>query len=185
MEKIRIGSIQKKILILLVGGLSIGLSHNPRRQFSVLKQMGREWEKINKQALERAIRRLYENKLVDYKESRDGTVKIIINDKGKEKALAYKLDEMKVKIPKKWDSKWRIVIFDIPESFKKARNALRFHLKRLGFYQLQKSVFVLPYPCEDEIEFIVELYGVRPYVRQLLAHSLDNELHLKKIFKLG
>ncbi|MBI4034070.1 MAG: CRISPR-associated endonuclease Cas2 [Candidatus Brennerbacteria bacterium] len=184
MKRVKIGPVQKKILILLVGGFSIALSGSPRGQFRVFKQMEREWEKINEQSAARAIRSLYENKLVGYKEKPDGTVKIVINEKGKEKALTYRLEGMKIKIPQKWDSKWRIVIFDIPESFKKAREALRFHLRQLGFYQLQKSVFIFPYQCENEIEFLVEVYGIRQHVRQIIADAVDNELHLKKIFKI-
>ena len=56
------------------------------------------------------------------------------------------------------DGEWRIVIFDIPEKFKKAREALRMKLKELGFLELQKSVFIFPYECEDEINFIVEVF---------------------------
>ncbi len=181
----KIGSLQRKVLILLVGGLSIGLTHNPRRQFQVLKQTFRELDKVDKYNLQRAIRNLYKNKLVDFREYPNGVVKLTLSDDGKRKALIYKVDDLSVKVPKKWDRKWRLVIFDIPESFKKARNALRFHLKRLGFYQFQKSAFVLPYPCEGEMEFLIELYGIRPYVRQVVADNIDNQLHLKSIFKLG
>ncbi len=183
-RKIRIGTLQKRLLILLVGGISIGLSHNPRQQFKVLKEMGKEWKRVKNESLRKAIQGLYESKLIDYRETADGTVKIIISEDGKKKALMYKTEGIKIKIPKTWDGKWRIIIFDIPESLKKARNALRFHLKKWGFYRLQKSVFVLPWPCEDEIEFIVELYNIRRYVRQISAEGIDNELHLKKIFSL-
>jgi DNA-binding transcriptional regulator PaaX len=54
----------------------------------------------------------------------------------------------------------------------------------LRFYQLQKSVFVLPYECRDEIEFLIEFYDIRSYVRQIVAEKIDNELHLKEIFKI-
>ena len=91
---------------------------------------------------------------------------------------------MSIKIPKQWDKKWRIVIFDIPEKLKKSREILRFQLKRLNFYELQKSVFVLPYSCKDEIEYIIEFYGIRRFVRFIVAESIDNELHLKKHFNL-
>lgn len=85
---------------------------------------------------------------------------------------------------KKWDSQWRIVIFDIPERFKKARNALSLTLKKMGFYPLQKSVFVHPFECADEIDFVIEFWNMRPYVRLVLATHIDNELHLKNHFGL-
>jgi CRISPR-associated endonuclease Cas2 len=185
MNQIRLGAIQKKMLILLMGGLSIGLSHSPRQQFQILKQMGKEWDKINQRALKRAIRSLYERKLIDLKENKDGSISLLLNDNGKQKVLNYKLENIKIKIPPKWDQKWRLIIFDIPEKFKKVREAIRDHLKRFGFYQLQKSVFVSPYECQNEIEFLIEFYNIRPYVRQIIAEKIDNELHLKQIFKLN
>jgi len=86
---------------------------------------------------------------------------------------------------KKWDGKWRIVVFDIPEKKKGVRNALRRKLKELGFYELQKSVFVFPYECGNEIEFIVEFFELRPYVRTGVLEKIDNTTHLKRIFKLA
>jgi len=85
----------------------------------------------------------------------------------------------------KWDGQWRMVIFDIPEDLRKARDALRSKLKELGFCELQKSVFVFPYECKDEIDFIVEFFGVREYVRYGILRSIDNDPHLRRIFHLG
>lgn len=46
---------------------------------------------------------------------------------------------------RKWDRKWRIVIFDIAETAKVVRESLRLKLKELGFGMLQKSVWVSPH----------------------------------------
>jgi len=127
---------------------------------------------------------LYESKLIDIKESIDGATKITITQSGKTKSIEFKIDEMNIKKPKIWDKKWRIVVFDIPEKHKKAREAIRECLNNLGFYKFQKSVFVLPFECSDEIDFITEYFNVRSYVRLILAETMDNELHLKKIFNL-
>ena len=74
--------------------------------------------------------------------------------------------------------------FDIPEKFKKAREALRLKLKELGFKELQKSVLVFPYECEDEINFIMEIFLIRPFVRFIRAKSFTNEEQLKIKFVL-
>lgn len=89
--------------------------------------------------------------------------------------------EMKIKRGE-WDGKWRLVVFDIPERIKKARDALRGKLRELGFYELQKSVWVFPYGCKNEIDFIIEFFNLKKYVRFCILESIDNELHLKKIF---
>ena len=94
------------------------------------------------------------------------------------------MDDIKIKKPKKWDKQWRIVIFDIPEKFKGAREALREKLKELGFVELQKSVFAYPFECEDEINFIVEVFQIRPFVRLVKAGSFTNEEQFKIKFNL-
>ena len=180
----RLGLIQKKLLILLVGFASIGLTFNPRKQLWILKQMGREWNRANRYALDRAIRNLYKSQLVDIKDNINGSTQIILTKSGKTKSLEYKIDEMVVKRPEVWDRKWRIVTFDIPEKYKKAREAIRKHLDDLGFYKLQKSVFVFPFECQDEVDFIIEYFDVRSFVRLVLAEKIDNELHLRKIFNI-
>ena len=100
------------------------------------------------------------------------------------RALTYRFEEMRIE-GRTWDGKWRLVVFDIPEKLRKGRDALRAKIKELGFYELQKSVFVFPYECRDEIDFIVEFFGLRKYVRYGVLEFIDNELHLKEIFDLG
>lgn len=180
----RLGVFQKKLLLLFLGGLSIGLSYNARRQFWVLKQMRREWNRINREALRRAVKSLYMSRLIEMKDNVNGSIKIILTEDGKQRALEYKIDEMVIKTPKIWDKKWRIIIFDIPEKHKRKREAMRRHLEMLGFYKLQKSVFILPYECFNEIDFLIEFYDLRFHVRQIVAEKIDNEMHLKQIFKI-
>ncbi len=178
------GVIQKKILLLLSGGLAIGLSHSPRTAFKLLEGISKEWQDIDRNSLRRAIKSLYESKMIEEKYNKDGTITIVLTDEGKKKTLVYDLDEMKIKKPKQWDKKWRLVMFDIPEDKKKERDGLRFRLKKMDFYEFQKSVFVHPFDCKKEIDFIVELYKIRKFVRFILAEKLDNGFHLRKHFGL-
>ena len=120
-----------------------------------------------------------------WQEKQDGLVELTLTDKGKNKVLVYDPDYLKISVPKKWDKKWRIVVFDIPEKQRGARDSLRSYLKKLDFYELQKSIFVHPYPCDDIFDFLVEFHNIRKYTRFILADDLDNSLHLKKIFNLS
>ena len=114
---------------------------------------------------------------------RESPSSFILNKSGQQETLRFDLDKMRIE-KKHWDGKWRIVIFDIPEKIKTVRDAIRYHLKRLGFVELQKSIFTIPFECEKEIEFIVEFYKVRKHVRFIVAESIDNELDLKNKFGL-
>ena len=49
---------------------------------------------------------------------------------------------------------------------------------------MQKSVFVYPYDCQDEVYFIAELFDIKPYVRFIVAKDIDISLHLKHKFGL-
>ena len=162
----------------------MGLSKSPKGYFKILRNIPKDFLQIKKERLYRIVREFYNDRLIDYKEDEDGFVKIILTKEGQKKALKFKLDEMEIKKPSKWDGEWRIVIFDIPERFKKAREALRLKLRELGFLELQKSVLVLPYECEDEINFIMEVFMIRPFVRFVRAKSFTNEEQLKIKFGL-
>lgn len=175
---------KQKILLLLFAGVALGFSRSPKNYFKILKGVPVAWKEINKSRLYRIMREFYNERLIDYKEDNDGNVKIVLTKDGQKRALQFQFDEMEIKKPAKWDKKWRIVIFDIPEKKKKAREALRKKLKDLGFLELQKSVFVHPFECEDEIDFINEVFQIRPYVRFMRVESFTNEEQLKIKFKL-
>lgn len=179
----RIGPIQKKILILLVGGLSLGLSYSPKQRYKVLRQISDEWQKVSDDSLRKSINELYRNKMIDLKEMPDGSQKMILLENGKKRALSYKIDDLVIQKPKQWDGKWQMALFDVPKDKKEIRDALRFHLRRLGFFQYQKSVFIFPHQCKNELDFLIEFYKARPYVRILTVTEIDNERHLKEIFR--
>lgn len=180
----RMGSLKKKVLLLLLAGLALGLTQSLKKQRWILSQIPKEFEKENQQALQRAIHSLYTSHLVQEKNNKDGSTTLTLSENGKQKALQFDIDKLEIKRPAKWDKKWRVVMFDIPEKSRKLRNSLRFHFQKIGLIELQKSVFIYAYPCHEEIEFIIELYNARKYVRFLLVENVDNELHLQKKFGL-
>ncbi len=179
----KIGTIQKKILLLLLLIPATGLAYSPRQRAKIFRKFGEEWDKINETALSRAIKGLYENRMIDFQEHKSGKIRITLLNDGKKKALEYDLENLALKKPKRWDGKWRMILFDIPNTKSKAREAIRYHLKRLGFYRYQKSIFVHPYPCRDELDFVIELYGIRLHVRYIVAEEIDNDIHLRKVFR--
>lgn len=174
----------QKILILLLGGVTLALSSSPRKHFQIIKSIQKNWEWIDRHNLYRNIKTLYRSRLIDKKDNPDGTTRLILNDLGRAHAIRYKIGEMKIRPMKKWDLKWRIVMFDIPEKQKKARDALAHSLKNIGFHQFQKSVFINPFECRDELDFVIEFFNVRPYVRFLLTEKIDDDLVWKKKFAL-
>lgn len=175
---------KQKVLLLLAAGLALGLSRSPRRHGYILRTATRDWKKINRHYLYRILKEFREERLVSYQERDGGKIDIILTEEGGRRSLSFSLETMAIKRPGKWDGGWHVVLYDIPEKKKAAREALRKKLKALGFYEWQKSVFIYPYPCRDEIDFIVEVFDLRPCVRYAeLAHP-TNEAELKLHFKL-
>lgn len=180
----RYSPYRKKILLMLLAGVSLGLTYSPNGQKRILKELSKEWKNIERDRLYYLLNEFKHERLIDYKELTDDTIKIILTGNGRKKALHYNFEEMQIKKPREWDEKWRLVMFDIPEKIRKGRDALRKKLKDLEFYELQKSVWAYPYPCEDEINFITEVFDLRPYIRFAEVIKITNEAKLKLHFKL-
>lgn len=183
MKSIR-SPLKRKILLLLSAGVALGLVNNPRSQKHVFETLKRDWRKINKQYLYRIVKEFRQERLIDFVEQKDGVTKIVITEKGKIRALKFNIDIIKISKPLRWDKKWRIIMFDIPEKRRAERNVLREKLKDIGFKEIQKSVFVHPYSCFDEINFITEYFQLRRFVRFGEMTNLSNEEELILKFKL-
>jgi len=112
-------------------------------------------------------------------------VRIALTKEGKKRAGKYQIDDLEIEKPKKWDKKWRLVIFDIPASSRLIRDVFRRKLKEFGFYPLQKSIWITPYPCREEVKLVREFLGANKRQIQILeATKLEEEHFLKKHFNL-
>ena len=133
----------------------------------------------------RAMEYMKRKELISYDKLSNGKIAIRVTEKGKQREQKIRFDEMEIKKPKKWDHRWRLVTFDIPESQRKSRNLLSGKLKSLGFYQLQKSVWIYPYPCKVEIELVKQMFGIADkYIIFAKVSSINNHDWLTKHFNL-
>ena len=164
----------KEILKLLAGGAILVGSVLMPGLVEALPKIEEPWSDFDLYRLRQSLRRLKRRRMVTTKEER-GKIVIVLTNKGKKEILRYSLDKMQIKKPRRWDKKWRVVTFDIPEKTRQARGELRKRLKQLDFYPLQRSVYVHPYPCAKEIEFLRQNYGVENEVTLLLVEKLEQE----------
>lgn len=65
---------------------------------------------------------------------------------------------------KKWDRKWRLVVFDISEIDRNKRDYLRRTLKIYGFRYLQKSVWISPFDFFNELESFISKFSIEKQV---------------------
>lgn len=176
------GKIGGKILFLIAAGSMLGYTKK-RQRIELLKDYDRVWLSIDRKKLFDALRALKLGGYVEVIQRSDGAMVAELTEKGRSRATRFPLDDLKLSKPERWDGKWRIVIFDIAEERRKTRNALRWRLKNLGFCELQRSVFVVPYQCEDEITILVNAFGLREEVR-IIEGALSYDKDLRKKFKL-
>lgn len=98
-----------------------------------------------------------------------------LTKKGKKYLRKKPWDDIKIKRPQKWDGKWRIIIFDIPEKMRHQRNVIRDKLKALDFYKIQLSVYVYPFECSKEVREISKRLFVEDDVLIMISEIIQGE----------
>lgn len=131
----------------------------------------------------RAITRLKEKGLITTIKKGNKTY-LRITAKGRETLLKLKQKEIFIKKPRKWDGKYRIVIFDIKEYRRSIRNQIRRWLVHLGFTRIQNSVWVHPYECSEIVSLLKANYHIGKEIIYMTVDKIDNDAALRKIFSL-
>lgn len=112
-------------------------------------------------------------------------IHIELTGEGKKKAGWLQINSLDIQKPEKWDKRWRLVAFDIIELKKKYREAFRGKLKELGFYQLQKSVWIYPYNCSAEIDLLRDFFGLnKKELRLIISDNIGPEDEIREKFDL-
>ncbi len=94
--------------------------------------------------------------------------------------LFGKIKSKKKTLDKKWDKKYRLVIFDIPEKKKNIRHWLREELYLLNYVQLQKSVFIGKHPLPSDIINDIRQLDIEDCVNYLLVDKVYDERRIRK-----
>ena len=133
--------------------------------------------------LKKTIAKMKENGLIEFQQ-RSSKSFVRLTEKGRRELLKYQLRETIIEKPKKWDKKWRIIIFDIKEKRRGIRDGLRKELVNLGFLHLQNSVWVYPYDCEEIIIMLKSSFYLGKDVLYIVADKIENDKWLKEKFNL-
>ena len=86
--------------------------------------------------------------------------------------------------PKRWDGRWRVLMFDIPEKRKGTRDRVRRNLGDIGFIRLQDSVWLYPYDCEDFITLLKSELRIGKNMIYLIVDFLEYDKPYLKHFGL-
>jgi DNA-binding transcriptional regulator PaaX len=113
--------------------------------------------------------------------TKDGQKFLKLTERGELEVL---LAKARIPFKIKWDGKWRVIIFDIPEDAKLQRNQFRDLLKKNNFKKLQASVYISPFPFNREAVSYLQQTGLIKFIRMLKVEELDNDRDLRKKFNL-
>jgi len=150
----------------------------------LLGGMGGRKRRFGEQA-RTALGRLADKGLVTF-EKRDGKSFARITLAGqKELALQEQMAALRIKKRKRWDKRYRVVIFDVPEHRRAIRNSLRNTMRSAGFLQLQQSVWVYPHDCEDLIALLKADLHIGKDVLYLIVEKIERDAWIKKHFGIG
>ena len=140
----------------------------------------KDWQKFNLWRLRQILKRMKDAEYVEIKEE-NGLSVVKITKKGQDKILRYNIEKMHLD-ETKLDGHWRLVIYDIKTPKRKNSEMFRRSISKLKMLKLQKSVYITPFACEDEIEYLRQIYEIGSEVLILKVKNLENEQAYKNYF---
>src|SRR3989344_2401156 len=180
-RKVKKANIQKIILeSVKLAGL-IGVATFAPNVLQTMKRMGFITHPRQIESIKRSRDNLIKKGLLETKNNQ-----LKLTQYGKRYLLKclYLGDSKKLNQNKKWDKKWRVLIFDIPESRRSDRDNIRYALVSIGFMRLQDSVWVYPYNCEDIISLLKADTETGENVLYMIVDAIENDEPIKKYFGL-
>jgi DNA-binding transcriptional regulator PaaX len=173
----RIGEREKQVLEAVgIGALLVGAVLMPGLPIALSLFLSKN--KYGRGNVQKSIKRLEDKNLIYLSGE-----KVKLTKEGR--VLLKRILSEDITIKKtKWDGIWRIVAYDVPERRKKERDYFRLRLLELGFVEVQKSMYVIPYECLQEIAVFAQSLGLASYVLYMNTGSLPQNEEYKKRFAL-
>ena len=134
--------------------------------------------------INQVIEKLKRRGLVGWKQT-NGKTYLRLTKLGQKELRKYRMGKLKINKPKKWDGKWRVIIFDIKEYRRRDRDRLRQELVALGFARLQDSVWIYPHDCEELIMLLKTSFKLSRDLLYLTVEKLENDRWLRSAFQLA
>ena len=183
--KVKVRTKRKRIQDIVVRSLyaatAIGLAVVAPNTVQLLRYVRKYVDDAPKldRRISQAFTRLNQKGIIE--KNRNGTFQL--TKKGEQRAAILETLDFTER-PIRWDRKWRIVIFDIWERRRAARDRLRVILERNGFVKIQNSVWVYPYNCEELLAFLRTHLSLGHGILYIVADEIENDSTLRRCFHL-
>jgi hypothetical protein len=119
---------------------------------------------------------LRRRKYIEVIKDSSGNESFTFTNKAKLKVLDRIADAMEI------DGKFRFISFDIPERKLNDRNRFRRAIKKIGFIQIQKSLWVCNRNVGELVEMAAHEFRVEKYVVYIISEKTDIDGLIKKMF---
>jgi DNA-binding transcriptional regulator PaaX len=116
--------------------------------------------------------------------AKDKNGRLQLTAKGKSELEKMEANTLDGRRPARWDGRWRVLIFDIPEARKSMRVRVRRNLQSSGFLRLQDSVWIYPFDCEDFITLLKVDLRVGKDLLYMIVDELENDAWVRREFGL-
>jgi len=181
----RRGALERALLGTLVTGALMTVAMAAPKMLSLVKKehLDLVLPPDPRQRLRETATRLKRKGLVAF-EKRNGRIHMRLTKKGAAEVERTRVGMYTIRRPRRWDGRWRIVIFDIREKRRADRTRVRHLLQGLGFHRLQDSVWVHPYDCEEVIALIKTELRLGADLLYIIADAIDFDRRLREHFDL-
>ena len=184
---VRRAKIQDVVIKTLYGTAALALAVMAPNAARLLRYIDPDLSKKRKPdyRIRQALKRLEERGLIT-RSGQGSVARFALTKKGQRYAQRlHVMESLVAPKPQTWDGRWRIVIFDIWERRRVTRARLRRMLAKIGFAELQHSVWVYPYDCEELLMFIRTELKLGPSVLYIVAEGIENDARLRRRFSLS
>ncbi len=176
-------SIENILLGTLTAAGAVTFAVMAPNALAVLKHIDTDWlsKRDPRQRLHESMSRMRRKGLVRFDER---TRRYRLTDTGTQMARRIQNGTVRIAIPKRWDGRWRIVMFDINEQQRSLRRKIVSLVSSLGFYRLQDSVWIHPYDCEEIVAFLKTDLQVGKELLYVIADAVEYDKPLREHFRL-
>ncbi len=81
------------------------------------------------------------------------------------------------------DGKWRFLSWDIPENLAKKRQQFCRSIKRIGYKQVQRSLWASPFIRSNNVYLLISELKIEKFVAYIVSEKTDIDKELRKLFK--
>ncbi len=139
-------------------------------------------KRLDKAAAKKTLTYLKYRRLIEVKQ-KDGQQLYKLTAKGIDRFEKILIEELEVPVPRRWDKKWRLVLFDIPVTHRQNREQLLHKLRTMNFYMLQHSAWIHPFDCQKQIGVLLKHLDLERYVSLLVVETGNFTDHATAEFK--